>query len=147
EVGLGGRLDATNVIRKPAMTVVTPVGLDHQEFLGDSLAGIAAEKAGIIKRGVPLVVGPQLDQAFAVIERTADSLSAPANFFGQEFFAHAEHGRMVYQDVFGLLDLPLPKLAGAHQIENAALAIAALRYAKKNWASEQGIENGLRKVE
>jgi len=147
EVGLGGRLDATNVIRKPVMTVVTPVGLDHQEFLGDSLAGIAAEKAGIIKPGVPLVVGPQLDQAFAVIERIADSLSAPANFFGQDFYAHAEHGRMVYQDEFGLLDLPLPRLAGAHQIENAALAIAALRYAKKNWAKEEGIEEGLRKVE
>jgi dihydrofolate synthase/folylpolyglutamate synthase len=147
EVGLGGRLDATNVIRKPAMTVITPVGLDHQEFLGDSLPGIAAEKAGIIKPGVPLVVGPQLDQAFDVIERTADSLSAPAGFFGQDFFAHTEHGRMVYQDDFGLLDLPMPRLAGAHQIDNAALAIASLRYAKRNWAKERGIEDGLRKVE
>jgi dihydrofolate synthase/folylpolyglutamate synthase len=147
EVGLGGRLDATNIIRKPAMTVITPVGLDHQEFLGDSLPGVAAEKAGIIKPGVPLVVGPQPDQAFDVIERTADSLSAPACFFGQDFFAHTEHGHMVYQDDFGLLDLPMPKLAGAHQIDNAALAIASLRYAKRDWAKESGIEDGLRKVE
>jgi dihydrofolate synthase/folylpolyglutamate synthase len=147
EVGLGGRLDATNVIRKPAMTVIAPVGLDHQEFLGSSLPGIAAEKAGIIKPGVPLVVGPQPDQAFDVIERTADSLSAPACFFGQDFFAHSEHGRVVYQDDFGLLDLPMPRLRGAHQIENAALAIAALRYAKRDWAHEPAIEEGLRKVE
>jgi dihydrofolate synthase/folylpolyglutamate synthase len=74
-------------------------------------------------------------------------LSAPAHFFGQEFFAHSEHGRMVYQDDFGLLDLSMPKLPGAHQIDNATLAIAALRYAKRNWGNEQGVEEGLRKVE
>jgi dihydrofolate synthase/folylpolyglutamate synthase len=74
EVGLGGRLDATNVIRRPAVTVITPVGLDHQEFLGNDLAGVAAEKAGIVKHGVPLIMGPQGDRARDVIERTADSL-------------------------------------------------------------------------
>jgi len=147
EVGLGGKYDATNVIAKPAVSVITPVGLDHQEFLGTQLSGIAAEKAGIIKPGAPVVVGPQDDDARDVIARRADALSAPAWFFGQDFFAHAEHGRMVYQDNDGLLDLPLPKLPGPHQIENAAGAIAALRHANRGWAQEQGLERGLRSVE
>jgi dihydrofolate synthase/folylpolyglutamate synthase len=147
EVGLGGRLDATNVIRRPAMTVITPIGLDHQEFLGSDLAGIAGEKAGIVKSGVPLIVGPQEDRARDVVLRTAEALSAPAFVHGQDFFAHAEHGRLVYQDDNGLIDLPLPRLAGPHQIENAATAVAALRHAKQHWASEHGLERGLRSVE
>jgi dihydrofolate synthase/folylpolyglutamate synthase len=147
EVGLGGRLDATNVVSRPAVTVITPVGLDHQEFLGDDLAGIAAEKAGIIKRGVPLIMGPQEDRARDVIERTADSVSAPLYAFGQDFFVHAERGRMVYQDENGLLDLPLPRLRGPHQIDNAGTAIAALRHLGSNWTKESGIEQGLRRVE
>lgn len=147
EVGLGGRLDATNVVRRPAVTVITPVGFDHQEFLGSDLIGIAAEKAGIIKKGVPVVVGPQEDRARDVIERTADSLSAPLFAFGQDWFAHAERGRMVYQDENGLLDLPLPRLSGPHQIDNAGAAIAALRHARHNWAKESGIERGLSRVE
>jgi dihydrofolate synthase/folylpolyglutamate synthase len=147
EVGLGGRLDATNVIRRPAVTVITPVGLDHQEFLGGELAGIAAEKAGIIKRGVPLIVGPQQDVARDVIERTADSLSVPVYLYGQDFFVHGERGRMVYQDESGLLDLPLPRLPGAHQIENAGVAVAALRHAHRTWSNESAIEQGLRRVE
>jgi len=147
EVGLGGRLDATNVIRRPTVTVITPVGLDHQEFLGGDLAGIAAEKAGIVKRGVPVIVGPQEDRARDVIERTADSLSAPLYAFGQDWFVHSERDRLVYQDEHGLLDLPLPKLRGAHQIANAGAAIAALRQSRRNWAREAGIEHGLRTVE
>jgi dihydrofolate synthase / folylpolyglutamate synthase len=147
EVGLGGRLDATNVVRRPAVTVITPVGCDHQEFLGSELTGIAAEKAGIVKPGVPLIAGPQEDRARDVIERTADSLSAPVYLCGQDFFAHSERGRMVYQDEMGLLDLPLPRLPGAHQIDNAATAIAALRYARRNWGRERAIEQGLRRVE
>ncbi|MGA9797297.1 MAG: folylpolyglutamate synthase/dihydrofolate synthase family protein [Rhizomicrobium sp.] len=146
EVGLGGKYDATNVI-KPAISVITPVGLDHQEFLGSQLTGIAAEKAGIIKPRVPVVVGPQDDAARDVIMRRADALSAPAFFFGQDYFAHGEHGRMVYQDGDGLLDLPLPRLPGSHQIENAAGAIAALRHAHKGWAREDAVEQGLRHVE
>jgi dihydrofolate synthase/folylpolyglutamate synthase len=146
EVGLGGKYDATNVIR-PAISVITPVGLDHQEFLGPLLSGIALEKAGIIKKGVPVVIGPQDDEARDVIMRRADALSAPAWFFGQDYFAHGEHGRMVYQDGDGLLDLPLPRLPGSYQIENAAGAIAALRHAQKGWAREQAVEEGLRHVE
>ncbi len=98
EVGLGGKYDATNVIARPRMTVITPVGLDHQEFLGTSIADIAAEKAGIIKPGVPIIVGPQEDVPRDVITRRADALGAPLYAFGQDFFAHQEHGRMVYQD-------------------------------------------------
>ena len=147
EVGLGGKYDATNVIAKPRMTIITPIGLDHAEFLGEQIAGIAAEKAGIIKPGVPLVVGNQEDVPRDVILRRADALSAPAYVFGQDFFAHQEHGRMVYQDTDGLLDLPLPKLIGRHQIENAATAIAGLRRAAHGWGKDSAIERGLRTVE
>jgi dihydrofolate synthase/folylpolyglutamate synthase len=145
EVGLGGRYDASNVIDRPRVTCIAPVGLDHQEFLGASLADIAAEKAGIIKRGVPVVVGPQEDVPRDVIARAAEALGAPAFLFGQDFFAHQEHGRMIYQDDKGLLDLPLPRLVGRHQIDNAAIAIAALRAG--GWGFEPAMERGLRTVE
>jgi dihydrofolate synthase/folylpolyglutamate synthase len=147
EVGLGGKYDATNVIPRPAMTIVQPVGLDHQDFFGTDIRNIAAEKAGIIKSGVPVVIGPQEDTALEVILKQADRLSAPAFVFGQDFSAHQEHGRMVYQDERGLLDLPLPKLIGRHQIENAAVAIAGLRHAGRGWGTDKGIEQGLRTVD
>ena len=147
EVGLGGKYDATNVVARPRMTVITPIGLDHAEFLGDKIVGIAAEKAGIVKPRVPLVVGPQDDTARDVVLRRADALSAPVAMFGQDFFARQEHGRMVYEDGDGLLDLPLPKLIGRHQIENASVAIAALRRADAQWSADAGIERGLRTVE
>ncbi len=128
EVGLGGRLDTTNVIAQPAMTVITPISLDHQQFLGDTLAEIAAEKAGIIKRGVPCVVGPQPDEVLAVIEETAQRLGAPLLVHGQHWHVGPERGRLVYQDETGLLDLPLPVLPGAHQLQNAGAALAVLRH-------------------
>lgn len=127
EVGLGGRLDATNVIDAPALTVITPVDLDHQQFLGDTLEAIAYEKAGIIKPRVPVVVGPQKDAALEVIEARASGLSAPILAHGQHWHVATERGRLIFQDETGLLDLPLPVLAGPHQIENAGTAIAALR--------------------
>jgi dihydrofolate synthase/folylpolyglutamate synthase len=127
EVGLGGRLDATNVIAKPALTIITPVDLDHQQYLGDTLAEIAGEKAGIIKRGVPCVVGPQLDEGLEVIERIAARNSAPVYAYGQQYQVGTERGRLIYQDERGLLDLPLPNLPGPHQIQNAGGAFAALR--------------------
>lgn len=127
EVGLGGRLDATNVIAKPALTIITPVDLDHQQYLGDTLAEIAGEKAGIIKRGVPCVVGPQLDEGLEVIERVAARNSAPVYAYGQQYHVGTERGHLIYQDERGLLDLPLPNLTGPHQIQNAGGAIAALR--------------------
>ena len=127
EVGLGGRLDATNVIANPALSIITPVSIDHQQFLGETLPEIAGEKAGIIKRGVPLVVGPQSDAALEVIEAKANALGAPLIVHGQHWHVSAEYGRMIYQDERGLLDLPLPNLPGAHQLQNAGTAIAALR--------------------
>jgi dihydrofolate synthase/folylpolyglutamate synthase len=128
EVGLGGRLDATNVIARPALTVITPVSMDHEGYLGDTLARIAGEKAGILKRGVPCVVGPQQDAAMEVIEAQAARLGAPLLAHGQHWHAGEERGRLIYQDETGLCDLPLPNLPGAHQIENAGAALAALRH-------------------
>ncbi len=128
EVGLGGRLDATNVIARPALTIITPVSIDHEQFLGNTLAKIAAEKAGIIKRGIPCVVGPQQDEAMDVIEATAARLNAPLIAYGQHWHVYRERDRLIYQDETGLLDLPLPNLPGAHQIQNAGAAIAALRH-------------------
>ena len=128
EVGLGGRLDATNVVDHPKLTIITPVSLDHQAFLGDTVVQIAGEKAGIIKRGVPVVVGPQTDEGMAVIEARAARMGAPVLAFGQHWSAELDRGRMVYQDESGLLDLPLPNLPGPHQIQNAGAAIAALRH-------------------
>jgi dihydrofolate synthase / folylpolyglutamate synthase len=127
EVGLGGRLDATNVIDQPALTIITPVDLDHQQYLGDTLPEIAGEKAGIIKRGVPCIVGPQHDAGLAVIEARAARVGAPVLAHGQHWHVAAERGRLIYQDERGLLDLPLPNLPGPHQIMNAGAALAALR--------------------
>ncbi len=140
EVGLGGRLDATNVIAKPALSIITPVSIDHQQFLGETLPEIAGEKAGIIKRGVPLVVGPQSEAALEVIEAKANALGAPLIVHGQHWHVSTEYGRMIYQDERGLLDLPLPNLPGAHQLQNAGTAIAALRHlGQPNEMCEQAV--------
>ena len=127
EVGLGGRVDATNVFDAPALSVITPIDYDHQAFLGDTIESIAGEKAGIMKRQVPCVLGPQSDAARAVLEARAQEVHAPLVIANQDFQAYEEHGRLVYQDDAGLLDLPLPNLTGRFQIENAGTAIAALR--------------------
>ncbi|SLN52412.1 Bifunctional protein FolC [Roseovarius gaetbuli] len=128
ETGLGGRLDCTNVVAKPALTILTPISIDHEQYLGNTLAKIAGEKAGILKRGVPCVVGPQEDEAMEVIEATARRLGAPLIAQGQHWHVSVERGRLVFQDETGLRDLPLPNLPGAHQIENAGAALAALRH-------------------
>lgn len=127
EVGLGGRLDATNVVDKPALTVITPVSLDHQQYLGTTVAAIAGEKAGIIKRGVPCIVGPQTPEGLEVIEGKAAAMGAPLHVFGQHWHCFEDRGRMVFQDENGLLDLPLPNLPGPHQVQNAGAALMALR--------------------
>jgi dihydrofolate synthase / folylpolyglutamate synthase len=127
EVGLGGRLDATNVVERPLATVITRVSLDHREFLGDTVEAIAAEKAGILKARVPAVVTGQMRQALAVIERQAGRLKAPLKIAGEDWTSTEERGRLVYQDNDGLLDLPAPRLYGRHQYENAGAAVAALR--------------------
>ena len=128
EVGLGGRLDATNVIARPRLTAITPVSLDHQHYLGESLAEIAFEKAGILKRGVACVLGPQGPEALDAILEQAAAVGAPLIAEGQDWQVWEEHGRMAFQDGGGLLDLPLPNLIGAHQVANAGIALAALRH-------------------
>ncbi|PHP27430.1 bifunctional folylpolyglutamate synthase/dihydrofolate synthase [Limimaricola cinnabarinus] len=127
ETGLGGRLDATNVVERPALTVITPIDLDHQQYLGETLEEIAGEKAGILKRGVPCVVAPQHETALEVIEAKAARLGAPLMAHGQHWHVTTEAGRLIYQDERGLLDLPLPRLRGPHQIVNTGTAIASLR--------------------
>ncbi len=127
EVGLGGRLDATNVIEDPRLTVITPISIDHTQYLGDTLEAIAGEKAGILKRRVPCIVGRQLPAAREVIEARAAKLQAPLRIAGQDWVSLREGDALVYQDDNGLMDLPLPALPGPHQIDNAGTAIAALR--------------------
>ncbi len=128
EVGLGGRLDATNVVDTPLLSVITPISIDHEQFLGDTLTKIATEKAGVIKRGVPVIVGPQPDEVMEVIEATAARLGAPVLACGQHWHVSEERGRLVFQDETGLLDLPMPALIGAHQVQNAGAALMALRH-------------------
>jgi len=130
EVGLGGRFDATNVVDKPAVSVIMPISLAHQPYLGDRVELIAAEKAGIMKRGCPVVIGRQeYDAALEVLSDTASRLSCPVAIYGQDYSGHEEFGRLIYEDEFGLADLPLPRLPGRHQIANAAAAIRAVKAA------------------
>ena len=135
ETGLGGRLDATNMVEVPRLCVITPISIDHTQYLGETIEEIAAEKAGILKRGVYCVVGPQEDAALEVIERQAAKVGASLLVHGQHWHVWEENGRLVYQDENGLLDLPLPNLIGAHQVQNAGAAIAALRALGKNEAA------------
>ena len=127
ETGLGGRYDATNVLAAPRATIITSISLDHLEFLGDTVDKIAYQKAGIFKRRVPAIIGYQSEAALNVLEREARRLGCPLAIAGQDFHMRAENGRLVFEDDHGLLDLPPPRLAGRHQHENAAAAIAALR--------------------
>ena len=143
EVGLGGRFDATNVISHPAVSVITSISLDHQAYLGDRVELIAAEKAGIIKPGSPVVIGAQSeDAARDVLTGIAERLGCPVSVYGQDFFAVQENGRMAYQDEDELIDLPLPRLAGRHQQANAAAAIRALKAAGFK-PDERAIAEGL----
>ncbi len=127
EVGLGGRVDTTNVFEKPELCVITPVSIDHEQFLGDTLAKIAFEKAGILKRNTFCVVGPQEDEALEVIEQQAAKVGATLLIHGQHWHVWEENGRLLFQDENGLWDLPMPTLIGAHQVQNAGAAIMALR--------------------
>jgi dihydrofolate synthase/folylpolyglutamate synthase len=146
EVGLGGRLDATNVIDAPRVTVITPVSMDHQEFLGATLGQIASEKAGILKKDCVAVIGPQLPDAEAAIDAAARQVDAPLRLYGTDFIAHEEQGRLIYQDTDGLMDLPLPRLEGRHQFENAAVAIAAAKAFFGHALAPETVAAGLRTV-
>jgi dihydrofolate synthase / folylpolyglutamate synthase len=144
EVGLGGRLDATNVIAHPKATVITTIDYDHQQYLGDSLTSIAHEKAGILKRGTPGIIGPQNDEALVEIERVGARLRAPLAIANRDWQAFEQHGRLIFQDERGLLDLPLPQLQGRHQIDNAGTAIAAIRAVEDPRVAETHIAQGLK---
>ena len=142
EVGLGGRYDATNVIM-PACCGITPIDLDHAEFLGRDLAAIAREKAGIMKAHTPVIIGPQSDLVRAVLDAEANKTRADAKFWGADFRAYEQHGRLVFEDDGHLLDLPLPALIGDHQVMNAGTAIAIARHMQ---LPEKAIEKGLLNV-
>jgi dihydrofolate synthase/folylpolyglutamate synthase len=147
EVGLGGRLDATNVIDKPLASVITSISMDHPEFLGDTLTKIAAEKAGIIKRGVPVVCAEQTPEATAVIEETAKRNRSVLHAATQDWHVNLERGRLVYQDERGLLDLTAPRLFGRHQFDNAGLAIATLRAIDALKIEPAAFEQGIARAE
>jgi dihydrofolate synthase/folylpolyglutamate synthase len=143
EVGLGGRLDATNVIETPLASVISPISMDHTEFLGDSVTKIAREKAGIIKPNVPVICAEQAPEAAAVIEQSARRMHAPLHAAGQDWHVSVERGRLVYQDDRGLMDLVAPKLFGRHQFDNAGLAIATLRAFDKFRIEPSAFEAGI----
>jgi dihydrofolate synthase/folylpolyglutamate synthase len=146
EVGLGGRLDATNVIAHPAISIITSIGLDHQQYLGDTIEEIAREKAGILKRGHLGILGAQSLEVRAEIEAVAEKVGAPLKIANQDWQSYTQHGRMVFQDENGLLDLPMPALRGPHQIDNAGNAIAAVRALNDPRISDDAIATGLNQV-
>ena len=147
EVGLGGRLDATNVIARPRLAVITPVSVDHADKLGDTVAKIAAEKAGILKRGVRGIVSRQDDAALDMIRATAERVGAPLSVWGEDYEAFEQRGRMVFQSAERLIDLPRPALVGTHQIVNAGTAIAAGLQLSDLGLDEAAIERGLQSAE
>ena len=143
ETGLGGRLDATNMVKTPLLTIITPISIDHVSFLGETIAEIAGEKAGILKPGVPCVVGRQEAEAFDVIARKAEDIGAPLHVAGRDFDVYEQQGRLVFQTASRLLDLPLPRLAGLHQIDNAGTAIAAASVVFGDLLTQRALEDGL----
>jgi dihydrofolate synthase / folylpolyglutamate synthase len=143
ETGLGGRLDATNVVDKPLATAITPISIDHVSFLGDTIAAIAGEKAGILKPGVPCIVARQEPEALAVIEARARELGVPLHEAGRDWDVFEQHGRLIFQTATTLLDLPLPRLNGRHQIDNAGAAIAVASLVFGNALTQPAIEWGL----
>lgn len=144
ETGMGGRDDSTNVVARPAASIITPIGLDHQDALGDTLAAIAAHKAGILKRNSPAIVARQPPEAMEIIEAHAARIGAPLFRAGVEWDAYASNGRFVVQTERRALDLPLPALQGRHQIDNAGLACAAFlaptRFTIEDSAFARGLE-------
>lgn len=146
ETGLGGRLDATNVVDHPVLTMITPVSMDHQAFLGDSLTQIAGEKAGILKPGVTAVIGPQPPEALGAIQKRADQLDVPLVLHEKDWKAAQSGDQLSVQIKDLALDLPLPALEGAHQIQNAGLAVTAAAMLETLSPSHEAIALGLKKV-
>ncbi|MDX2201693.1 MAG: folylpolyglutamate synthase/dihydrofolate synthase family protein [Hyphomicrobiaceae bacterium] len=146
EVGLGGRLDTTNVVPQRALSIITPVSMDHAEMLGPTVPLIAREKAGILRPGVTAIIAQQTSDAMDAIRAEADRVRAPLVVWGEAFEAFEQRTRLVYQDEERLLDLPLPALIGAHQIVNAGTAVAAALRLPVPGISERAIERGLTAV-
>ncbi len=147
ETGLGGRMDATNVVDRPAMTIITPVSMDHMDFLGSSLAEIAFEKAGIMKRGVPCISGEQPGEVIDVLKKRALELDVPLSIAGEDFRAYEQLGRLIYEDEVRLLALPLPNLMGSHQIGNAGVALAAALHLPGFDPDQEQMERAMREVQ
>ena len=147
EVGLGGRLDATNVVDRPLATVITSISHDHQEFLGDTIELIAAEKAGILKPGVPAIIAPQSPGTLTVIERQAAHLCAPLRIGGKHWTVTPDRDRVIFRDGNGIMELPAPRLVGRHQLDNAGTAIATLRSIPARRIPDMAIEQGLTSVD
>jgi dihydrofolate synthase/folylpolyglutamate synthase len=147
ETGLGGRLDATNVLPRPAATAITTISLDHQAFLGDTIAAIAGEKAGILKPGVPAIIGPQPEEAETVIEARAAAIGAPVFRWQGEWHCEPRGEGMRYVGTRWRLDLPLPSLPGRHQIANAGAAIACLEQMPQFSLSPAALAQGLRRID
>ena len=143
EVGLGGRLDATNVVARPALSIITPVSMDHTDWLGESIALIAREKAGILKPDVPAVISRQPEVALAAIRSRSIEVRAPLILWGEDYEAFEQRGRLVYQSAERLMDLPLPALMGHHQVANAGSAIAAALQLNSLGITDAAIERGL----
>src|SRR5947207_1889143 len=147
EVGLGGRLDATNVLPRPAATAITTISLDHQAFLGDTIAAIAGEKAGILKPGVPAIIGPQPEEGERVIEARAAAIGAPVFRWQREWHCEPRGEGMRYVGTRWRLDLPLPSLPGRHQIANAGAGIACPEQMPQFSLSPAALAQGLRRID
>lgn len=143
EVGLGGRYDATNVVEFPVACAITSISMDHMDFLGDSLAAIAGEKAGILKRGVPAATGQQEPEALMVLEAEAAALGVTLAVRNQDWRIGWTETGLHYADPGGVMELPRPALPGPHQADNAGIAIAALRGWNPPWLNEAAIAAGL----
>ncbi len=144
ETGLGGRLDATNVVAQPTLTIITSVSRDHERFLGTTLSEIASEKAGILKKGVPCIVARQSADAYQSIADRAQQLGVPLIDQGQAWDAFEQQSRLVFQTDNSLLDLPLPRLVGRHQIDNAGVALAAAGALDDPGIDEVALARGLK---
>ncbi len=130
EVGLGGRLDSTNVIKNPYLSIITPISMDHHEFLGNSIKKIAAEKGGIIKNNSKVIIAKQKNTALKILKKITKQFNCKTSIYGNDFVAKNCNSSFLFKSKKKKIILPLPLLIGSHQIENAAVSIAALKELK-----------------
>jgi dihydrofolate synthase / folylpolyglutamate synthase len=149
EVGLGGRLDATNLVNRPAVSCITPISVDHVQYLGDTLVKIAGEKAGIMKRGVPVVIGPQPREVLDVLHAHAKTSGAAPFEIGVDWRVTPTKGGGFRYEGKSSLDLPPPRLPGRHQIDNSGMAIAAAEHLREAGIGipDQALRHGVANVD